>query len=40
MADLIQGMPILVFSGYILEGWLKLHLLMFSTVIGSVACVQ
>ena len=36
MAVLIQGMPIHVFSSYILEGWLKLHLLMFSTFIGRV----
>ena len=27
--------PILVFSSYILEGWLKLHLFMFSSFIGS-----
>ena len=29
--------PILVFSSYILEGWIMLHLLMFSSFIGSVA---
>ena len=36
MAVLIQGIAILVFSSYILEGWLKLHLLMFSTFIERV----
>ena len=29
--------PILVFSGYILEGWIMLHLLMCSSFIGRVA---
>ena len=29
--------PILVFSSYILEGWIMLHLLMCSSFIGSVA---
>ena len=29
--------PILVFSSYILEGWIKLHLHMCSSFIGTVA---
>ena len=29
--------PILVYSSYILEGWIMLHLLMFSSFIGRVA---
>ena len=29
--------PILVFSSYILEGWIMLHLLMCSSFIGRVA---
>ena len=33
---LMEGRPILVFSSYILEGLLKLHLLMFSSFIGRV----
>ena len=29
--------PVLVFSSYILEGWIMLHLLMCSSFIGRVA---
>ena len=29
--------PIFVFSGYILEGWIMIHLLMCSSFIGRVA---
>ena len=36
MAVLMEVKPILVFSSYILEGWLKLYLLMFSSFIGRV----
>ena len=31
--------PILVFSSYILEGWIMLHLLMCSSFIGRVAYI-
>ena len=30
----MDGWPILVYSSYILEGWLMLHLLMCSSLIG------
>ena len=29
--------PVLVFSSYILEGWIMLHMLMCSSFIGTVA---
>ena len=33
----MDSWPILIFSSYILEGWIMLHLLMCSSFIGRVA---